>query len=418
MSRRPQLSIVIATHNRREVVLNTLARLWELEIVRARGEIIVVDNDSADGTGVAAGGQPGVRLLSLRENGGSCAKALGVEEARGDCVLFLDDDSYPRPGCLERLLAHFAADRGLGAAGFTVHMPDGNQECSALPHVFVGCGVGLRAAALAPGVGNLDRSFFMQAEEYDLSFRLLQAGWKVEIRPDLQVEHLKSPQARRSERTTYHDVRNNLRVIARYLPRRVARIYERDWLQRYRWFAEREGHLAAFERGVAAGRRAAWPEHWAYWRWRLSSDVFEQVFRWQQIERRMRQLYERGLRRVVLADVGKNLYAFARGAGAAGLEVVAIASDDLGGDVRTYRGIGIVTTDAACALPADAWVISNTSYVHAERWQVTLRDRLRCSVHNWFRLPAQGGGHSCRCGAGARPEVGMVRVCQDKARAV
>jgi putative ABC transport system substrate-binding protein len=48
----------------------------------------------------------------------------------------------------------------------------------ALPGVFVGCGVGLRAEAYAES-GGLDRTFFMQAEEYDLSFRLAVAGWEV-----------------------------------------------------------------------------------------------------------------------------------------------------------------------------------------------------------------------------------------------
>ena len=47
-------------------------------------------------------------------------------------------------------------------------------------------------------VGGLDRTFFMQAEEYDLSFRLLAAGGKVEIFGDLAVDHWKTPQARRS----------------------------------------------------------------------------------------------------------------------------------------------------------------------------------------------------------------------------
>ena len=154
------------------------------------------------------------------------------------------------------MCAHFEADPRLGAAGFTVHLPDGSQECSALPHVFVGCGVGLRASALQE-VGGLDLSFFMQAEEYDLSWRLLQADWKVKIFEDLQVDHLKSPLARRSERTTFYDIRNNLRIIARYLPQPFADIYLEDWLQRYAWIAESAGHTDAFERGLAEGRRLA-----------------------------------------------------------------------------------------------------------------------------------------------------------------
>lgn len=388
MSRYPQVSIVLATHNRREVVLHTLDQLESRGLERRRYEIIVVDNASTDGTAEALRGRAGVTVRRLARNLGSCAKAVGVRQAAGGVILLLDDDSFPRPGCIERLLRRFASDPNLAAAGFTVHLPDGSQECAALPHVFVGCGVGLRRRALEE-VGGLDRSFFMQAEEYDLSFRLLQAGWGVEVFADLQVDHLKSPQARRSERTTFYDVCNNLRVIARYLPQPLAEIYREDWLQRYGWYAERDGYAAAFERGVSAGRRWARVDRWTHLHWRLAPDVLEQVFCWSAIEQRMGGLAAQGVRRIVLADLGKNVYAFKRGAEAAGLEVLAIADDLLATRHRHYRGIPLVTTEAALALRADAWVISNTSYAHADRRRSDLSGRTSRPVCNWFGPPRQ-----------------------------
>jgi GT2 family glycosyltransferase len=386
MSQRPSVSIVLATYNRRAVVERTLDALESCGLARRDYEVIVVDNASNDGTAEALRSRPGVVVYALDKNLGSCAKAAGVQWARGSIVLFLDDDSFPRPGCLERMLLRFEADPALGAAGFTVHLPDGSQECSALPHVFVGCGVGLRLCALDE-VGGLDRSFFMQAEEYDLSFRLLQAGWKVEIFADLQVEHLKSPQARRSERTTLCDVRNNLLVVARYLPQPHAHIYRADWLHRYRWLAQRAGHAAAFKRGVTAAQWQARADRWRYRQWRLSADVLEQVFCWQRVEQRMRILASCGVRRIVLADVGKNIYAFSRGAEAAGLEIVAVADDTLAAPGRTYRGLSIVTTSEALTLDADAFVVSNTSYVHAEQRRNDLSGRTRRPVYRWFEPP-------------------------------
>lgn len=383
----PRFSFIMATYGRREVVTHTLDQLDRLGLGHGDYEVIVVDNASTDGTPDAVASRAGLRLLRLSENIGSCAKARGVDVARGEVLIFLDDDSYPRVGCVERLAAHFDDQPTLGAAGFTVHLPDGSQECSALPHVFVGCGVGLRAAALRE-VGGLDDTFFMQAEEYDLSLRLLQAGWDVETLADLQVEHLKTPQARRSERTTYYDVRNNLRIIARYLPDEVAEIYRDDWLLRYGWFAAQNGHSEAYERGRRDGETCYSDERRQYARWRLTQPVFERVFQWRRIEREMAGLHADGARRIALVDLGKNIYAFHRAARAVGLEVTAIADNALADPQRRYRGLPLIGVDEALTLDVDAYVVANTSFVHADRRAQALLARTPIPVRNWFSAPA------------------------------
>ena len=213
--RQPHVSFVLATHNRRDIAMDTVRRLAACELDRRDYEIIVVDNASTDGTPDAL--EPHVdRLIRLGRNAGSCAKTYGVEQATGRYIVFLDDDSFPRAGSIERMIERFHSDPKLGAAGFTVHLPGGRKEGGALPGVFVGCGVGFRADALRR-CGGLDPTFFMQAEEYDLAFRLVAGGWRIEVFDDLHVEHRKTLQARRSERTAYYDTRNNLRVVARYL---------------------------------------------------------------------------------------------------------------------------------------------------------------------------------------------------------
>ena len=194
------VSFVLATHNRRAITLDTLNNLLTTGRPTSPFEVIVVDNASTDGTAQAVRTQfPTVTLLAEAQNLGSCAKALGVDRAAGRFVVFLDDDSYPRPGTIDRMIEHFEADPQLAAAGFRVHLPDGREECSAFPDVFIGCGVGFRASALSE-VGGLDRALFMQAEEYDLSFRLINAGYQVRTFDDLHVDHLKTPCARRSNR--------------------------------------------------------------------------------------------------------------------------------------------------------------------------------------------------------------------------
>lgn len=380
-NKRPEVSFVLATHNRCAVVVDTLSRIADCGLARSDFEVIVVDNASTDGTPEAVAPLAD-RVLRMHRNGGSCAKAAGAEQATGRYLVFLDDDSHPRPHSIERMIRHFEAHDDLGAAGFAVHLPDGRQECGALPNVFVGCGVGLRAAALR-AVGGLDRRFFMQAEEYDLSFRLASAGWQVRVFDDLHVEHLKTPQARRTARTTFYDIRNNLLVAARYLPRPFNYVYRRDWCQRYRWMSQRDGHLAAHRRGLAAGTLWAVRDRWAYRARRLAPAPLERFFSWDRIESKMRDLRATGAGRVIFAELGKNVFAFYRGARLAGIEVAAIGDDRLAGPNRRYRGVPVVLMDEALRSVADAVVISNTSHVHSADACARLMGQTSLPVHNW-----------------------------------
>lgn len=385
MASRPLVSVVFACYNRREAVLRTIAALQQSEISDYL-EIIAVDNHSTDGTPDALA-ERGVHVIRLRRNAGSCAKAAGAAHARGEFLLFLDDDSRPQPGSLLRMLDHFAADPELSAAGFRVHLPDGRQECSALPHVFVGCGVGLRRSAYEQ-VGGLDGSYFMQGEEYDLAFRLLTAGGRVRVFDDLHVDHDKTPHARYPARVARFDTRNNLRLMARYLPATHLEAYWPDWLQRYRWIATANDCPQAFRRGAAAGALLFGLDRLRYRQWRLPPPVCEQVFSWSYIQRRFAALAARGVRSVVLADLGKNVYAFYRASRAAGVRILAIADDFFAAPDRRYRDVPILPRADAAELAPDAWIVSNTSFVHAERRRDELARYTSRPVHAWFDRPA------------------------------
>jgi len=358
----PSVSFVLATHNRRDVVLHTLSRISENGLNRNDYEVVVVDNASHDGTPEAIAPFCD-ELIRLDRNAGSCAKAHGVEIARGRYVVFLDDDSFPQPGSVRRMMEHFEHDPQLAAAGFDVHLPDGRREGAALPHVFVGCGAGFRRDALL-ACGNLDATFFMQAEEYELTFRLASGGWRVRTFDDLHVTHLKTPTSRRTERTTFLDTRNNLRVIARCLTGEALTEYRADCLQRYQWLAERDGHLRSFTRGAWAGLFRGSKERWAFRHRRLAHAVFESFFEWESLEKAMTSLAADGAKCVALADLGKNAYAFYRAAVNVGLEICAIGDDRFAGPGRTYRGIPVVTLQQAIAEAPDAVVVANSAPVH------------------------------------------------------
>lgn len=374
----------MATHNRRDVLLNTLGEVRLAARAVEPYEIIVVDNRSRDGTAEAVREHhPQVKLIRSPGNLGSCAKALGVEKATGRYILFLDDDSYPRPGSIERMIAYLEADAFLGAVGFHVHLPDGSCECSALPNVFVGCGVGFRAGMLRD-IGSLDPSLFMQAEEYDLAFRMISAGWRVDRFPDCHVEHLKTPNARKSARRVYYDTRNNLIVLYRYVPASHFGIYRHDWNQRYRWIAADNGHRVTHLRGLISGHACGIPDRRLYRPLRLDAETIETLFRFDEIHERMNAVRQGGARRVVLAEFGKNIYPFFRAARQCGLEILAVADDGFAAPKRRYRNVPILPERDALDLKPDAVVVSNTSPVHAELAAKRLGTATDVPVHAWF----------------------------------
>jgi glycosyltransferase involved in cell wall biosynthesis len=301
-------------------------------------------------------------LLRQRENRGACAKNAGLAIARGRFIVFLDDDSYPLPGAVQRMIRHFDRNPALGAAVFTITLPDGSRECSAYPDVFIGCGTGFRARALRE-VGGLPEDFFMQAEEYDLSLRLLAARWHIRTFDDLHVAHLKTPTARSSSRVARLDVRNNLTLIFRYFPERWVLPFALDWVHRYGMIAAARGHrwqhwLGAVEAVIRAIRRVD--------RRPVNAETFETFARINQIEQRLRSAQQRhGLRTVLLVDLGKNVLPYCLAARRCGIRVAAVADQRLGGRGHRYRGTPILTDEQATSLPFDAAVISNLSPVHA-----------------------------------------------------
>ncbi len=357
------VSFVISTHNRRDVLLNTLQQLNRCGLAADSFETFVVDNASHDSTAEAVGRWfPNIRVFVQQENLGPVAKNIGIDHALGRYVVFLDDDSFPQPGSIRRMIQHFESDARLGAAVFNITLPDGSQECSAYPNVFIGCGTGFRRRALQQ-VGGLPTDFFMAAEEYDLSLRLLAAGWEVRRFEDLYVTHLKTSGTRFPERITELDVRNNLLLIARHFPRPWALSYAADWSYRYYLIAASKGHLLPWLRGMSGG---AWAAMRTKARRPLDLRTFEKFSKIQETRRRLQEVQQRfGLNRILLLDFGKNMLAYYLAAKTCGLEIVAVADAKLGSPGRRYRDIPLIKDGAASRMKWDAAIVSNLSPVHA-----------------------------------------------------
>jgi peptidoglycan/xylan/chitin deacetylase (PgdA/CDA1 family)/glycosyltransferase involved in cell wall biosynthesis len=101
-----KLSIVIPTRNRRDVLVQrTLPAIFEQDFQPDQYEVIVVVDGATDGTAEVLRGlkpQCALQILEQPNRGPSVARNLGVAKARGEVVLFLDDDIICGPDVLKR----------------------------------------------------------------------------------------------------------------------------------------------------------------------------------------------------------------------------------------------------------------------------------------------------------------------------
>ena len=123
------VSVIIPTYNRLANLTKCLRAIDGVDFPRDRFEVIVVD----DGGSVpvrSAIDESAVGLditLVWQDNAGpGAARNTGARRARGQYLIFLDDDCYPERGWLGALIARMEKARQEAVAGKTVNGCPGN----------------------------------------------------------------------------------------------------------------------------------------------------------------------------------------------------------------------------------------------------------------------------------------------------
>ena len=124
----PRASIVIPVHG---AFAHTLACLRAIAAhpPRAAFEVIVVDDASADDTLARLAEVDGIRVHARATNNGFIAACNdGAALARGDFLVFLNNDTVPQPGWLDALLRTFEQHADVGLVGAKLVYPDGRLQ--------------------------------------------------------------------------------------------------------------------------------------------------------------------------------------------------------------------------------------------------------------------------------------------------
>jgi GT2 family glycosyltransferase len=212
-------SVVIVNYNGARYLRECLGALRSQSIPSHRVEVIVVDNNSSDGSAdLILTEFPWVRLVKLRENQGFAGgNNAGFLHAHGDAIILLNNDTAPDPHWLGELVAAASTEPSTGgvASKLVFHgqprmlnstgsrlLRDGHGEDRGFrdgddgryereEEVFAGCGAALLLRKeVLDEVGSFDERYFMYYEDTDLAWRARHRGWRFRYTPASLVRHV------------------------------------------------------------------------------------------------------------------------------------------------------------------------------------------------------------------------------------
>jgi len=201
------LSVIIPTYNRERVLLDTIDYLLGLDL--APDEIVIVDQTPQH----LAETQQALDALVvnnairvIRSETPSIPKAMnrGLVEARGDLVLFLDDDIAPEPSLIAAHLAAHTAHSGRLVVGRVIQPWQEGVDFSkdttfhfaslrpAIVTEFLGGNFSLDRR-MAISLGGFDENFVKAAYNFEAeyAFRWRNSGREIFYEPSACLHHLK-----------------------------------------------------------------------------------------------------------------------------------------------------------------------------------------------------------------------------------
>lgn len=211
-----RLSIIVLTFNQCDVTLRCLDSIAYLGR-RDDVEIIVVDNGSTDNTCQRIAERfPAVRTIALDKNYGVAGgRNRGLEGAKGQYLMILDNDTIVPAGAVESLMLYLDSNSDVGLVGPRLIGPDGNVQLSARPYpgilfkikslsgmlpqapssnadhepcYVIGAAQMIRREAYAK-TGPLDDNIFYGPEDADFCIRIRAAGYRVVYHPQVSIRH-------------------------------------------------------------------------------------------------------------------------------------------------------------------------------------------------------------------------------------
>lgn len=222
----PMVSVIILNYNGKRYLGECLSSIYQIEYPRSSYEVIMVDNASVDGSvEYVKKNFPQVKILALNENYGyTGGNNKGIEIAKGDFVVFLNNDTVVNRKWLRALVNVMFLDERVAICGSKVVFADNRhnvQYAGGFLNLLGGtffypfheqeynrefylagsiCGASFLARkAIFEMLGRFDDDFFMYSDENDLCLRAWIYGYRVAYSPRSVVYHFAQGNINKSE---------------------------------------------------------------------------------------------------------------------------------------------------------------------------------------------------------------------------
>jgi GT2 family glycosyltransferase len=249
------IDAIVVNRDRAELLLAALRSVRAaFEEAGARGQTIVVDNGSTDGSAeLIAREMPSVRWIQLERNlGFPTAVNAALERVSADWVLLLNNDATIDRHAIRRVMERqIPADVGaialqmrfsaqpelVNSAGIGVDVLGvAYDRCLGDPtrglasertEVFGACaGAALYRREMLEDIDCFDGDYFVYLEDADVAWRSRMAGWRALYEPEAVVWHDHSSTARHGSSFKYFHVgRSRVRLLAKNADRRHLQRY-------------------------------------------------------------------------------------------------------------------------------------------------------------------------------------------------
>lgn len=196
-------SVIVPAYNAERTISPCLEAILQQSIPQDHYEVIVVDDESSDGTTAVAERYP-VRVIGQSHGGPAAARNLGAQMARAPLLVFTDADCAPTVNWLEALLraledpevmgakgTYKTSQRGLIARFVQVEYEEKYRRMARQTTIdFIDTYSAAYRRAVFLAYGGFDTLFTVpSAEDQEFSFRLAEGGHKLLFAPEAVVYH-------------------------------------------------------------------------------------------------------------------------------------------------------------------------------------------------------------------------------------